>query len=172
MSQSNDGSFQGKWEAKKARAMARRQEQQMQKAESSSSFFPPSSSGESSNIWAKQNQGNVLTERPSSRVINPPGGRSSISFGSSGLVSESPPRQYRPDQRADQQRASLDRARQHMDARIDTETMQRQRVRQALGKPGISSNIWANQNQGNFLTDRPTSRIINPPGGRSSLTLG
>eukprot|EP00928_Gymnodinium_smaydae_P017029 TRINITY_DN16475_c0_g1_i1.p1 TRINITY_DN16475_c0_g1~~TRINITY_DN16475_c0_g1_i1.p1 ORF type:complete len:281 (-),score=87.26 TRINITY_DN16475_c0_g1_i1:214-1056(-) len=38
-----------------------------------------------------------------------------------------------------------------------------------------SSNVWANganQNCGNFLSDKPTSRVLRPPGGGSSLQLG
>jgi SPIRAL1-like protein len=30
----------------------------------------------------------------------------------------------------------------------------------------------ANQNCGNYLTDRPTSRVLAPPGGHSSFKLG
>jgi len=39
---------------------------------------------------------------------------------------------------------------------------------------GVSSNVYANgasQNVGNVITDRPTSRITQPPGGRSSITF-
>ena len=38
-----------------------------------------------------------------------------------------------------------------------------------------SSNAYAsgaNQNCGNVLTDRPTSRVLAPPGGRSSISIG
>ena len=28
------------------------------------------------------------------------------------------------------------------------------------------------QNVGNFITDRPTSRVLAPPGGRSQITFG
>ena len=40
---------------------------------------------------------------------------------------------------------------------------------------GTSSNAWAsgtNQNCGNMISDRPTSRVLAPPGGRSSVTFG
>lgn len=39
----------------------------------------------------------------------------------------------------------------------------------------FSSNVYAsgaNQNSGNFISDRPTSRVLAPPGGFSSFTLG
>lgn len=39
----------------------------------------------------------------------------------------------------------------------------------------ISSNAFANgasQNVGNVITGRPSSRVLAPPGGRSSIVLG
>lgn len=30
----------------------------------------------------------------------------------------------------------------------------------------------ANQNSGNFITDRPTTKVHGPPGGRSSIVFG
>mmetsp|Transcript_28960 Transcript_28960/g.78427 ORF Transcript_28960/g.78427 Transcript_28960/m.78427 type:complete len:150 (+) Transcript_28960:149-598(+) len=42
-------------------------------------------------------------------------------------------------------------------------------------KTHISSNVFASSsttNSFNVLTDRPTSRVSNPPGGRSNFTLG
>ena len=39
----------------------------------------------------------------------------------------------------------------------------------------VSANVFAtgaNQNCGNFLTERPTSRVLSAPGGRSSIVLG
>mmetsp|Transcript_102099 Transcript_102099/g.218621 ORF Transcript_102099/g.218621 Transcript_102099/m.218621 type:complete len:340 (-) Transcript_102099:69-1088(-) len=42
-------------------------------------------------------------------------------------------------------------------------------------KERVSANCWAtgtNQNCGNFLSEKPTSRVLAPPGGRSSFTLG
>lgn len=40
---------------------------------------------------------------------------------------------------------------------------------------GTSSNHWASgssQNSGNFITDRPTTRLSGPPGGASRIVLG
>lgn len=40
---------------------------------------------------------------------------------------------------------------------------------------GVSSNAYANgasQNVGNVITDRPTSRVTQPPGGRSTISFG
>ena len=39
---------------------------------------------------------------------------------------------------------------------------------------GVSSNVYASgssQNTGNVITDRPTSRVTQPPGGRSSISF-
>jgi len=44
----------------------------------------------------------------------------------------------------------------------------------AAPRPGVSSNVFAtgsNQNCGNFMTDRASSRVLKPPGGGSSLQL-
>mmetsp|Transcript_77493 Transcript_77493/g.250742 ORF Transcript_77493/g.250742 Transcript_77493/m.250742 type:complete len:310 (+) Transcript_77493:35-964(+) len=46
---------------------------------------------------------------------------------------------------------------------------------EVAGAARVSSNVWAsgaNQNCGNFISDRPTSRVVQPPGGGSSLQLG
>lgn len=43
------------------------------------------------------------------------------------------------------------------------------------GAPAVSSNAYAsgsNQNSGNFMTGRPTTRVRAPPGGASSITFG
>lgn len=40
---------------------------------------------------------------------------------------------------------------------------------------GVSSNAFANgasQNVGNVITDRPTSRVTQPPGGKSTISFG
>jgi len=39
---------------------------------------------------------------------------------------------------------------------------------------GVSSNLYANgssQNTGNVITDRPSSRVTQPPGGKSSISF-
>mmetsp|Transcript_8321 Transcript_8321/g.18022 ORF Transcript_8321/g.18022 Transcript_8321/m.18022 type:complete len:126 (-) Transcript_8321:1979-2356(-) len=43
-----------------------------------------------------------------------------------------------------------------------------------LGGRGVSSNAYANgssQNTGNVITDRPSSRVTQPPGGKSSISF-
>lgn len=109
------------------------------------------SSRTSSNNYASganQNCGNVITDRSSTRVHAPPGGRSQICFGSY----EAP----KP-------------------AALKTTTSHNSATTTTVQKTGVSSNRYAsgsNQNCGNVITDRSTTRIHAPPGGRSSFTLG
>ena len=114
---------------------------------------------QSSNAYANgadQNCGNVITDRPSTRLHAPPGGGSSIclSDGSSEVVA---PRGAAPAGRMPLADASADAA----------------PVFGARSTKG--SNAYANganQNCGNVITDRPTTRLHAPPGGTSSVTFG
>jgi SPIRAL1-like protein len=49
-------------------------------------------------------------------------------------------------------------------------------AREPLGDAtaGVTNNYArpSGQNTGNFLTDKPSSRVLAPPGGRTSITLG
>ncbi|CAE7589549.1 unnamed protein product [Symbiodinium natans] len=113
---------------------------------------------ESSNSYASgnsQNTGNVLTGVPTTRVLRPPGGASEMSLawdtGSKGNSAATMPP------------AGARRA-----APQDAHEAFGQRVR-------VSSNSYANgadQNCGNVLSDTPTTRVLRPPGGGSSLNLG
>jgi len=54
--------------------------------------------------------------------------------------------------------------------------MDKEEQKPAVNSPskGVSSNVFANganQNSGNFLTERPTTRVRAPPGGVSTLRL-
>ncbi|KAA0146675.1 hypothetical protein FNF27_01489 [Cafeteria roenbergensis] len=91
---------------------------------------------------------NFMSDRPSTRVHAPAGGRSSLDlFG--GF-------------------AEAEARREAMPARG-------RRTAAPLRGSGTSANVFAsgaNQNCGNFITDRPTSRVLSAPGGRSSIVLG
>ena len=102
-----------------------------------------------------QNSGNLLPSRPSTKLHAPPGGQSSIS-----LSWDAPP-ESQP---------------QHQPQQPETvaPVVPESHDPPTTGK-GVSSNAFANgmnQNCGNVLTDRPTTRLHAPPGGRSSITLG
>jgi hypothetical protein len=84
-------------------------------------------------------------KRTSTRVLDEPGGKSSVN-----LEWESPePKQKK-----------------FCDSNSDPKEK---------ASSSVSSNAYANghsQNTGNVLTDRPTSKVTQPPGGRSSIRLG
>eukprot|EP00951_Prasinocladus_malaysianus_P047916 scaffold652485_cov81-Prasinocladus_malaysianus.AAC.1 len=88
-----------------------------------------------------QNTGNFITDRPTSRVLAAPGGASQISFGDYKEPAAAPAK--------------------------------------AVAKPAVhpdentNANVTNNysrpegQNTGNFITDRPSSKVLAPPGGGS-----
>lgn len=99
---------------------------------------------------AGQNVGNFLTDRPSSRVLAAPGGASQIVFGESDPIKASAAKtSFNP---------------------ITGTTG-------TVGGTGIgsSNNNYsrpAGQNVGNFITDRPSSRVLAAPGGASQIQFG
>lgn len=108
-----------------------------------------------------------MTERNSSRVLAPPGGRSNVSL-SDGSGDAAPHHQPAAKQHFSAPEAPLY-------AQIPL-AQARAAAAQASsvfgGQPGGGgSNNYArpdSQNVGNFLTDRNTSRVLKPPGGGSS----
>jgi SPIRAL1-like protein len=134
---------------------------------------------------ANQNCGNVLTDRPTTRLHAPPGGKSEmssiLSWGADepqtnsraqrearGPAAPAPaPFGMDPMQRGRESAASRDFA----DRRNDYISS----AQAAGGNGGMSSNAYANganQNCGNVLTDRRTTRVSAPPGGHSSIVFG
>ena len=119
-----------------------------------------------------QNCGNFITDRTTSRVLKAPGGGSSISFGDAA-----PAGQY-----------EAPRARRcgpPPTSQISFGGYEEEPVQQQAPGPvthgmrsnahSNSSNAYANgnnQNVGNFITDRPTYRVLKPPGGGSSISFG
>mmetsp|Transcript_720 Transcript_720/g.2481 ORF Transcript_720/g.2481 Transcript_720/m.2481 type:complete len:115 (-) Transcript_720:213-557(-) len=106
-----------------------------------------------------QNSGNLLPSRPSTRLHAPPGGQSSLSLA---WGPQEPPQQQ-PQQSAPAVVVPK------KDVEPPTTTTA------AAEKGGLSSNAFANganQNCGNVLTDRPTTRLHAPPGGKSTISLG
>jgi len=98
-----------------------------------------------------QNVGNFLTDRASSRVLAPPGGQSSIVFGD-----DSAPLAPRDNVMYSPSRGPT---------RLDSFGQQGSNNKNNYSRPG-------GQNVGNFLTDRSSSRISNPPGGHCQITFG
>eukprot|EP00756_Hemistasia_phaeocysticola_P022777 Hpha_TRINITY_DN15856_c0_g3::TRINITY_DN15856_c0_g3_i4::g.189958::m.189958 len=106
------------------------------------------------------NVDNHMGDRASSRVLAPPGGKSSISFGG---YEEAPP----PQRRAAPQQTTAGKENQQQQAGVFN--AQPEYV-QKRGTSAMTSNTGT-QNQGNTLGDRPTTRVVNPPGGRSSIVF-
>eukprot|EP00984_Skeletonema_dohrnii_P008346 scaffold3049_cov122-Skeletonema_dohrnii-CCMP3373.AAC.7 len=84
------------------------------------------------------------------RIMEEPGGKSSVQLGWDW---ESPERPQKKEKFSNANDSNFD----------------------AKARVTVSSNAYANghsQNTGNVLTDRPTSKVTQPPGGRSSITFG
>ena len=123
--------------------------------------------------------GNVMTGRSSTRLHAPPGGTSqagSLIFGSGGDAGDRfAGHRGRSSAAQQQQKSSISfgaAAQEPFKAKAVNNQIQQQP--QAIKKAGTSANAFAsgtNQNCGNFITDRPTSRVLAPPGGKSSGPL-
>eukprot|EP01059_Diplonema_ambulator_P034241 TRINITY_DN7586_c0_g2_i2.p2 TRINITY_DN7586_c0_g2~~TRINITY_DN7586_c0_g2_i2.p2 ORF type:complete len:114 (+),score=21.13 TRINITY_DN7586_c0_g2_i2:37-378(+) len=106
------------------------------------------------------NRNNFMSNKPSTRVHAAPGGNSSLSLGWDEPVKQrqvTPP----PEQKVQEQ---LEPSPQPV----------QQSVQQSPARTTQSSNAWAsnsNQNCGNMITDRPSTRVHAPPGGKSSITF-
>jgi SPIRAL1-like protein len=120
--------------------------------------------GTSNNAFASganPNCGNVMTDRSSSRVLAPPGGKSSFSLGG-GYGSDAQP-------------ARRSRAQAPPAAKALKEKTNEAQTMAAGAKRGTSNNAFAsgaNPNCGNVMTDRSSSRVLAPPGGKTTFTLG
>ena len=134
---------------------------------------------QSSNAYANgsdQNCGNVITDRPTTRLHAPPGGHSQICFGADPRDAPQPQQAQAhampPPQQQQQQQQQQDHHGYAMNGGSNVTS-------QVFGAPSHanarSSNAFANgsdQNCGNFITDRPTTRLHAPPGGRSQISFG
>ena len=128
-----------------------------------------------------QNVGNFMTDRPSSRVLAPPGGGSQISFGYESAPSTQVCNTVRP---------SVLHAFLTLYHKLCTEMSMSCLQVQAQGQgqadkgtslfmggksPNGGSNNYSRpsgQNVGNFLTERNSSRVLAPPGGASQISFG
>lgn len=133
---------------------------------------------------ANQNCGNVLTDRPTTRLHAPPGGKSQMA----SLLS------WDDDAPATNSRAQREargpavpapasfgvdpmqgRGRESAPSFESRGNDYRASAQAAGGHGGVSSNAYANganQNCGNVLTDRRTTKVSAPPGGHSQIVFG
>lgn len=105
-----------------------------------------------------QNVGNFLTDRPSSRVLAAPGGASQISLGGGlggGLN-------------------SLGSSLGSSFGRGGESPVYAEKTAGTAAPSHINnySRPAGSQNLGNFVTDRPSTKVHAPPGGASSITFG
>lgn len=159
----------------------------------------PTSNILSSNAYASgvdQNSGNFLTGKPITRIHAPPGGASTISFGDQ-YTAPPPPKQQpglvlgTPTQPATPESADsvedgpapipmmeLPPAPSAVEVEVlpPAAPVEEPAAAPAVAAaPAMSANAYAtgsNQNSGNFMTGRPTTRVRAPPGGASSITFG
>ena len=141
----------------------------------------------SSNRFANgsnQNCGNVISDRSTTRLHAPPGGHTSDIFGTGlGQTRAPAPRNTNTQPATSIPSAPVPEpvaANRFVETRTETAPVKPALVAQKpvhvpSPKRGTSANVFANgsnQNSGNFITDRPTSRVLAPPGGRSNITFG
>ncbi|GLI70747.1 hypothetical protein VaNZ11_015774 [Volvox africanus] len=108
----------------------------------------------------QQNVGNFITDRPSSHVIAPPGGHSTVQLG--GFAEQQPAAPYH-------QAPPLQAPYAVQNPNVYGATSNDMRggsLANNYSRPG------GQQNVGNFITDRPSSRVLAPPGGNSQISFG
>mmetsp|Transcript_9247 Transcript_9247/g.16315 ORF Transcript_9247/g.16315 Transcript_9247/m.16315 type:complete len:133 (+) Transcript_9247:139-537(+) len=129
---------------------------------------------------ASQNVDNFLGTRPSTRVHAPPGGASSISFGGYDAPKAAPKPRRAPLKEVPVTTASVAAPKVTITAATAAKpaaSASASATTTAAAAAGgrVSSNAYArgdNQNCGNVITDRPSTRLHAPPGGKSSFSLG
>eukprot|EP01024_Parvocaulis_polyphysoides_P065206 TRINITY_DN75_c2_g1_i1.p1 TRINITY_DN75_c2_g1~~TRINITY_DN75_c2_g1_i1.p1 ORF type:complete len:316 (-),score=28.05 TRINITY_DN75_c2_g1_i1:357-1217(-) len=121
-----------------------------------------------------QNVGNFISDRPSSKVLAPPGGGSNFSI--SGDVVDPTQNPHKENLQIAQESVKLPIENQapiiEQDQSANAQNFQN--VQGANPPIGKNNNYHrpGGQNLGNFITDRPSSRVLAAPGGGSSITFG
>lgn len=129
-----------------------------------------------------QNVGNFITDRPTSRVLAPPGGGSQIMFGDHSLPGQNRPPLAPAPYATNASPSPAPYATNMTPAAAPYTAHTPVRDMASFGhstesvKSGSQSNNYTRpngqQNVGNFITDRPSSRVMQPPGGRCQITFG
>eukprot|EP00191_Tetraselmis_sp_GSL018_P015356 CAMPEP_0177596772 /NCGR_PEP_ID=MMETSP0419_2-20121207/11315_1 /TAXON_ID=582737 /ORGANISM="Tetraselmis sp., Strain GSL018" /LENGTH=190 /DNA_ID=CAMNT_0019088815 /DNA_START=701 /DNA_END=1273 /DNA_ORIENTATION=- len=128
-----------------------------------------------------QNVGNFITDRPSSRVLAHPGGGSQISLSWESDSKPDPcpaPAETCQKPLGPDLEASIPQAQVEVLPKVSgsAENVAPSSVASpAASSEGFSKNNYSRpsgQNIGNFITDRPTSRVLSHPGGVSQIVLG
>lgn len=112
------------------------------------------------------NRGQFLGNKPSTRVHAQPGGNSSfsLSWGEPAQKAAGAPAAPMP-----MEPETLKENECPQDVNVDMSVAAKKG-----GSGPVSSNAWASnasQNSGNMISERPTTRIHAPPGGKSSIVF-
>jgi len=126
---------------------------------------------------ANQNSGNFVTDRSTTRLLHAPGGSSSLCLGDDSTPLRKPASQTSkgPDPQAIAIQAAPTPSRLRRSPGGEATICFGGDAEDALNTHGVSSNRFAdgaNQNCGNTITDRSTTRLHHAPGGASTLILG
>lgn len=112
----------------------------------------------------------MITDRSTTRIHHAPGGKSSINlFGGADEPAQAPARRGAPASAAAPSGARVGASSAEMESRA-----QGAAVGFGARSTHSSSNAYAsgsNQNTGNVITDRPTTRVHHAPGGKSSINI-
>lgn len=118
-----------------------------------------------------QNVGNFISDRPTSRVLAPPGGGSQISFGGPDVATPAkatpaPAAQGQPKpQSVTPPPASSPATSSQMYGSGSKDEVEGH-LKNNYSRPSGAQNV------GNFITGRPSSKVLAPPGGKSQISFG
>lgn len=129
-------------------------------------FDAPSGSSNNYSRPDGQNVGNFMTDRPTSRVLAPPGGGSNVCLGTDEEAAPA----ARAAPAAEHPRAAPASLHPAVEAKVSVGAVPGGGL--DLGKGGNNYSRPGGQNVGNFITDKPTSKVLAPPGGSSSVFFG
>ncbi|KAG1668982.1 hypothetical protein FOA52_000575 [Chlamydomonas sp. UWO 241] len=146
--------------------------------------------GNSNNNYARpsgQNVGNFLTDKPSSRVLAPPGGKDSVVLGD---YKESPQQaaqrrgmtpakggptrgNSRAGVRPAPQKQEQEEYNEYEPQAVgDMQLRDQDPKSQSISQGNNYARADADGNVGNYLTDKSSSRVLAPPGGKDLVVLG
>ncbi len=120
----------------------------------------------------------IQGNRTTSRVLNEPGGKSSVNLGWDSPKAKEPSKETQKENRMQVAgSAAATASTKDLKAAINDDKQKMAALTRSgpkVGGRGVSSNEYASgssQNTGNVITDRPTSRVTQPPGGKSSISF-
>mmetsp|Transcript_14895 Transcript_14895/g.21061 ORF Transcript_14895/g.21061 Transcript_14895/m.21061 type:complete len:122 (+) Transcript_14895:96-461(+) len=113
----------------------------------------------------------VQQGRSTSRVLAPPGGHSSISFGTTEAAPVPAPVKKKVDPKPVEKVETKKKEEEETKDAPAATTSTATKKKEEANKP-VSNNVFARDGGGNVITGRPSSRVLQPPGGHCSIRLG